>query len=339
MSQADPPNRDTLPPGKVIGGYEIIFLIGLGGFGCVYKVKDKRTQQMFAMKTESLAAPKKALPSEIECLEALHDDCFPRLRTHGTEKRFSYLVMNLLGASIAAVRRQSQKLDPSTCLHVARQMLTVIASLHECGYVHRDIKPSNFLLQQNASAPLVLVDFGLCKKHIDPHTNHPFPAAAHAPFAGTKKYASPSADENRELGRKDDLFSWLYSVVEMWSGALPWAKDGVDVAAVKRETKIEALCEGMPRAFIEICPIVAGLKYEDDPPYDRLRRKVEEGMDEAGVGDTFDWRGLYTAHSNLGDLAMAIRTGQAEAKAARGRALEEEGPGGNDGEGGCCRVQ
>jgi hypothetical protein len=252
--------------------------------------------------------------------------------------------MNLLGASVAAVRRQnqSQKLEPGACLHVARQMLTVIEALHECGYVHRDIKPSNFLLQQSGSAPLVLVDFGLCKKHINPETNSPFPAASHVPFAGTKKYASLAADENHELGRRDDLLSWFYSVVEMWSGALPWAQEGADVAdvaAVKRETKIEALCEGMPQAFVEIYPIVTGLAYADGPPYETLRGKVEDAMEQAGVADTFDWRGLYATYSNLGDLAKAIRTSQAESKAAKKPVLEYEVGDGMDGEGGCCAVQ
>jgi serine/threonine protein kinase len=329
-------DRETFPPGKVVGGYEVVFLIGVGGFGSVYKVRDKRTQQMFAMKTEFLSAPRPGLPTEIECLETIDGDCFPRLRAHGTEKRFAYLVMNILGGSIGAIRRQhGDRLEPGVCLPVARQMLAVIEALHKFGWVHRDIKPSNFLTQNNPAAPLVLIDFGLCKRHIDPATGAPYAAPESAAFAGTKKYSSVRADSNLELGRGDDLASWLYSVVELWSGELPWAKDGADVNAVKRDTPVAELCTGMPAAFVEIAGIVLNLGYADAPDYAGIREKLAVATAQAGVNaDAFDWGRLYAEHSSLSDLGKAMHQGTPLPVP-----LSEEGPEPMDGARGCCNVQ
>jgi len=39
------------------------------------------------------------------------------------------------------------------------------------------------------------------------------------------RYASVSAHKNKDLGRGDDMWSWLYTVCEMRVGTLPWSKE------------------------------------------------------------------------------------------------------------------
>jgi serine/threonine protein kinase len=315
--------RQTFPSGKVIGGYEIIFLIGIGGFGDVYKVKDRRTSQMFAMKTETIDCPQKSLPNEIQCIQSLQGDCFPRLRAHGTEKKCLWFVMNILGGSISAVRKQhGGKLPLKTALPIIREMLSIIERLHALGWLHRDIKPSNFLLQQNSQAPIVLIDYGLSKRHIDPETGNPFVPAVHARFAGTKKYSSQNADANRELGRRDDVISWFYSAVDICAGGLPWVDCGEDMAEKKRIVTEEELCAELPRQMIDAWRYIGTLQYQDKPKYGRIGARIDEAMAEAGCAE-FDWAGFYAQHSYLGDLK----------RTAGG---EEQFPG--DGEGGCCGV-
>ena len=66
-------DRNVFPSGKSIDGFEVMSLVGIGGFGEVYKVKDKKTNQMFAMKTEDINAQVKGLDVEIECIQKLND--------------------------------------------------------------------------------------------------------------------------------------------------------------------------------------------------------------------------------------------------------------------------
>jgi serine/threonine protein kinase len=335
MKQPRLADKDILPSGKVVGAYEVIFLVGIGSFGCVSKVKDKRTQQMFAMKTESHDAPTKSLPTEIECIETLEGDCFPHLRCHGSDKKFCYLVMNLLGASVTAIRRQQgDRLQPAVCLPIARQTLTIIQTFHSAGWVHRDIKPSNFLLQQNPSAPLVLIYFGLSKKYLHPITHTVLESPSATGIAGTRKYVSLKMEQHSAFGRRDDLESWFYSVVELWSGSLPWVQDGIDIAQVKQNTTAEQLCRGMPGAFREIHTAITNLEAPDEPPYDQMRGKLEEAMAQLGIDwQRFDWGKLYAAHSNIGDLAKILREDGLGLSSSLPEGL------GENGEGGCCSVQ
>ncbi|GMR32173.1 hypothetical protein PMAYCL1PPCAC_02368, partial [Pristionchus mayeri] len=49
----------------------------------------------------------------------------------------------------------------------------------------------------------------------------PRKARARLEFRGTFRYASPSMHEEKEQGRKDDLWSWLYMMMDLYCG-LPW---------------------------------------------------------------------------------------------------------------------
>ena len=46
-------------------------------------------------------------------------------------------------------------------------MLDSIKELHESGYIHRDIKPSNFILGKGKKKIVYMIDFGLCKQHLN----------------------------------------------------------------------------------------------------------------------------------------------------------------------------
>ena len=59
-----------------------------------------------------------------------------------------------------------------------------------------------------------LVDFGLAKDHMNPATGFVNPAWRHTDFRGTIPYASLSAHMKEELGRKDDIWSYFFVLLE-----------------------------------------------------------------------------------------------------------------------------
>lgn len=97
------------------------------------------------------------------------------------------------------------------------KMLQSIENTHKAGVLHRDVKPGNFVrgrAGQPDSEDLYLVDFGLAKDHISAE-GEVYPPRSTTEFRGTLPYASLAAHFKKELGRKDDLWSFFFSMLEM----------------------------------------------------------------------------------------------------------------------------
>lgn len=299
-------DRHIIPSGNIIDGYEVVDLIGAGGFGGIYKVKDQQSgDELFAMKTESLDSNRHTLPIEISIIKELHDEYFPKYRGSGKNDQFqiNYLVMNYLGASIGEIQAfHEYKLEIDVVYHVSLIMLGVIKGFHSYGYIHRDIKPNNFLIQQNEQYPLVLIDFGLSKKHIDPETKKPFPREEESIFLGTRKYTSIDILKMHSCGRKDDLISWFYSFLDLACGKLPWddIKDAKKVIEMRKSFKLADLNYKFPDEFQQIYDYIKKLNYEDEPDYDHIKDLFQAGMenDLVFVGQ-FDWPGFISKHSHM----------------------------------------
>ncbi len=63
----------------------------------------------------------------------------------------------------------------------------------------------------------VIIDFGLARKFVDESGVHA-PQREQAAFRGSTTYASVHSHEEQDLSRRDDLWSWLYMVVELADG-------------------------------------------------------------------------------------------------------------------------
>ena len=66
-----------------------------------------------------------------------------------------------------------------------------------------------------------LTDFGLAKQHLD-EAGKVLPPRRKSDFRGTIPYASLSAHLKFELGRKDDLWSFFFILLEFLNQELPW---------------------------------------------------------------------------------------------------------------------
>eukprot|EP00911_Craspedida_sp_UC1_P002668 UC1_evm2s1960 len=124
-------------------------------------------------------------------------------------------------------------------------------------------------------APVYILDFGLARLYRTAEGDVRTPRKR-AGFRGTARYASPNAHTLCELGRRDDLWSWWYSVLELLAGSLPWRriKDRVKVGLEKSEWSPSRLCTELRlhrqlRATLQqIGDTISCLSYADEPPYD-----------------------------------------------------------------------
>jgi serine/threonine protein kinase len=288
-------NRRTFKPGTVFESYAIQKLIGQGGFGDVYWVKEKGTDSSFAMKLEPINGDER-LQIELQVLQKLQGSPLPpKLSASGATDNHRYMVMELIGPSVAQVRRKMPggKLSLSTSLRVAFHMLRLIQELHNTSYIHRDIKPANFLIRAEMANPITLIDYGLAKLYANPETGEILPPREKKGFVGAAKYCSTHAHEGMELSRRDDIACWIYSLIEMIKGSLPWShlKDRHEIYMMKQSISIESLLEGLPQQLQSIWKCYEQCSFEDKPNYPLLMSFLNEAIEEAKISwtENYDW--------------------------------------------------
>jgi serine/threonine protein kinase len=173
--------------------------------------------------------------------------------------------MPLFGPSLSQMRRTllHQHYTLYSIARLSIEMLNCIEDLHNRGYLHCDVKPGNFLIRPNRRFPVCLIDFGLSRSYRDSRTGKHYEFLEDVGFCGTCRYASIHAHREQRLSRRDDLISWMYSMIELAQGKLPWPglKNRSKTIQLKEEITAAELCRGLPRQFVTIWKIVRRLGF------------------------------------------------------------------------------
>ncbi len=162
----------TLAIGQFVAGrYELLELLGRGGFGAVYRAEDHNIGRMVAIKVlhaahEVDAVAVKRFRQEVDCIAQIRHPNVIAVTDFGVDPDAGhFLVLPLLqGRSLHAVMDERQ-LDWSEIQLVVTQVLEALAAAHELGVVHQDLKPENIMLVQNRRraglGDVQLLDFGI----------------------------------------------------------------------------------------------------------------------------------------------------------------------------------
>jgi serine/threonine protein kinase len=212
----------------------------------------------------------------------------------------------------------TQRFGLFTTTVLAREMLQCIEELHRRGFVHRDIKPANFLFRSDRRHIICMIDFGLSRPFIDFQTRALLTPRPRPGFIGTCSFASVNAHDGAELGRRDDIISWLYTVIEIADRRLPWpgSKDRDETYRLKREATAAGLCRSLPHQFIAIYDAAFALEFADEPDYAEFYRLIEDALAQF-PGAPYDWEMLDPAQSPFVS-ALPMSDGGEAAPAADG---------------------
>lgn len=164
----------------------------------------------------------KSLNREIQVLKRLQNKTyFCKIYDCGKiDDGRSFCVMELLGCNLAKWK-QDKKLELHEILKICRELLLAIREMHINGYVHRDIKPANFARRvQHKSdwSTWALFDFGLGRRIVG-RDEEMLKERIGIGFRGSVSYASVNAHEQKDLSFRDDLWSWMYIMIELLKGA------------------------------------------------------------------------------------------------------------------------
>ncbi len=197
-----------LPPGSLLGPYEILTEAGAGGMGRVYKARDERLGRIVAIKVLK-AEFSDRLRDEGRAISALNHPHVCALYDIGEQDGASYLVMEYIeGESLAAALARG----PLAVDVVARygiQIAGALAAAHAQGIVHRDLKPANIMI---TTAGVKVLDFGIARMKDEGED-------ARREVAGTAAYMSPSRWNGSPADARSDVYALGLVLYEMAAGA------------------------------------------------------------------------------------------------------------------------
>jgi eukaryotic-like serine/threonine-protein kinase len=205
--------------GDSIGDYQIIGVLGAGGMGKVYKVKNVISDRVDALKIllPNLADdPELAdrFTREIKVLASLNHPNIAGLRTAFRLDNQLLMVMEYVEGKTLDDRTKAGPIPVPDAINYITQALSALGYAHKQGIIHRDIKPANMMLTPDGV--IKLMDFGIAKTKSDKKLTQT------GTTMGSLFYMSAEQVQGNELDGRADLYSVGVSLYEMVTGARPF---------------------------------------------------------------------------------------------------------------------
>ena len=205
--------------GQHLGDYEILGVLGAGGMGKVYKVRNVISDRVEAMKIllPNLASEKELADRflrEIKLLATLHHPNIAALRTALTLDNQLVMIMEYVDGVTLSSRLQQGPIPPADAVRYVDQVLAALSYAHKLNIVHRDIKPANMMLTADGSVKLM--DFGIARSGGDRSLT------TTGTTLGSLNYMPPEQVKGEGADARSDIYSLGVSLYEMVTGMLPF---------------------------------------------------------------------------------------------------------------------
>jgi eukaryotic-like serine/threonine-protein kinase len=217
-------------PGRQIGPYKLLELIGEGGFGSVWMAEQREPmKRRVAVKLIKLGMDTKQVIARFEAeRQALalmdHPNIAKVLDAGSTSAGRPYFVMEYIRGIPVLQYCDQERLDTRARLELFTNVCHAIQHAHQKGIIHRDIKPSNVLvtLHDGVAVPKV-IDFGVAKATNSELTTKTL-FTEHRQMIGTPAYMSPEQAEmsGLDIDTRSDVYSLGVLLYELLTGTTPF---------------------------------------------------------------------------------------------------------------------
>ena len=158
----------SLEPGRKLGVYEVVALIGEGGMGQVYRATDTRLDRDVALKVlpADMAADPERLDRfqrEARAVAALNHPNIVTIHSVEEADGTHFLTMELVEGRTLDALLTDDGLSQQRFLELAVPLADAVAAAHAKGITHRDLKPQNVMLGSDGRGTLKVLDFGLAR--------------------------------------------------------------------------------------------------------------------------------------------------------------------------------
>lgn len=205
-----------------IGDYEILAVLGRGGMGKVFKVRNVISDRIEAMKIllPDLAGRQDLADRflrEIKVLASLNHPNIAALQTALTLNNQLVMVMEYVEGMTLGERLEQGPIPPTEAVNYTEQVLGALSYAHRRNVIHRDIKPANMML--TPEGVVKLMDFGIARSSGDAGLT------TAGTTIGSLYYMSPEQVKGETTDARSDLYSLGVSLYEMVTGQRPFRAD------------------------------------------------------------------------------------------------------------------
>ena len=205
--------------------FQILQEIGSGSFGTVYKVIEKSTNQLFAMKSLSKAYLKKKemlkyAVSEIKIMKKLTHPFILFLHSAFETTTNLYLFLEFCGGGDLEALLEKSKIPYSVAKLIICEIILGLEFIHSVEIIYRDLKPSNILI--DSAGHIRLADFGLA-------TIYDNSCQIVSTLVGSPAYIAPEIVASEKFNKSCDLYSLGVVIHEILTSKLPFEHQKIDL--------------------------------------------------------------------------------------------------------------
>ncbi len=214
--------RTVSEMGDRIGGrYVILGLLGEGGMGSVYRVRDTELGEIVALKmlrhdSDQSDEALERLRSEVKLARKVTHQNVARMYDIGEHGGERFLTMECIdGETLSSILAREGKLALPRVIEVIKGICAGLDAAHAACIVHRDLKPDNVLMTKDGRP--VITDFGIARER----STHDVSGI----IAGTPEYMAPEQVEGAiDLDARADIYALGVMLYEMLTARRPWSR-------------------------------------------------------------------------------------------------------------------
>jgi serine/threonine protein kinase len=207
----------SVGPGRTLGAYRLVDVVGEGSFGQVWKARKVGELQTVAIKLIPKAGKKeseiKGLRQEIDILKTLrHTNIIQMVDAFETSSDFC-VVTEFAQGELFEILESDTSLSEKVVQSIARQLVGALHYLHSNRIIHRDMKPQNILIA--ADGTVKLCDFGFARAM----SQDTFVLTS---IKGTPLYMAPELVQEKPYTPAVDIWSMGVILYELFVGKPPF---------------------------------------------------------------------------------------------------------------------
>ncbi|MFC1793961.1 tetratricopeptide repeat protein [Planctomycetota bacterium] len=236
----------TEKPGRVIGPYKLLSVLGEGGMGIAYLAEQKQPmRRQVAIKIIKPGMDSKRViarfEAERQALAMMDHPNIAHVHDGGTtELGRPYFVMEYVKGLSITEYCDHHKLTIEDRLGLFLQICQAVHYAHQKGIIHRDIKPSNILVseEQDKAIPKI-IDFGVAKATGKPLTEQTV-VTEDTQLLGTPEYMSPEQADmaTEDIDTRSDVYSLGVLLYVLLTGVLPFEPETLREGGIEQIRKV-----------------------------------------------------------------------------------------------------